>query len=131
MRWIWDWSKYQNSSKSIRVTRLFFGQKDLPRSTPFLQKNSLVTLILFELLLLWYLAQSQIHRITLYEHLNRPEFSETINFWFSHIFLSSEKLSNFAELQFLINKINQDANLSKLLMSVNVRISPSSFLPKF
>ena len=68
IRWIWDWAKYHNShsSKIIRVTKLSFGQNDLPRSTPFWQKNSLVTLILFELQLLWYLAQSQIHRITLY-----------------------------------------------------------------
>ena len=68
MRWIWDWAKYHNShsSKNIRVTKLSFGQNDLPRSTPFWQKNILVTLILFELRLLCYLAQSQIHRITLY-----------------------------------------------------------------
>ena len=68
MRWIWDWARYHNShsSKSIRVTKLSFGQNDLPRSTPFWQKNILVTLILFELRLLCYLAQSQIHRITLY-----------------------------------------------------------------
>ena len=67
MRWIWDLSKYHNShsSKSIRVTELCFGQIDLPRSTPFWQKKNLITPILFELWLLWYLAQSQIHRITL------------------------------------------------------------------
>ena len=33
---------------------------------PFWQKNSLITLILFELWLLWYVVQSQIHWITLY-----------------------------------------------------------------
>ena len=43
----------------------------LPRNTPFWQKNSLVTVILFELCLLWYLAQSQIHRITLYKRYSR------------------------------------------------------------
>ena len=58
MQWIWDWAKYHNShsSKSIRVTKLSFGQNDLPRSTPFWQKNSFVTLKLFEQWLLWYLA---------------------------------------------------------------------------
>ena len=41
MRWIWDWAKYHNShsSKSIRVTKLSFGQSGFPRSTPFWQKN--------------------------------------------------------------------------------------------
>ena len=69
IRWIWDWARYHNShsSKSIRVTKLSFGQNGLPRSTPLWQKNSLVTLTLFELWLSWYLAQSQIHRITLYK----------------------------------------------------------------
>ena len=49
--WIWDWAKYHisHTSKSIKVTKLSFGQNDLPKSTSFWQKNSLVTLILFEL----------------------------------------------------------------------------------
>ena len=33
----------RHSSKSIRVTNLSFCQNDPPRSTPFWQKNSLVT----------------------------------------------------------------------------------------
>ena len=68
MRWIWDWAKYHNShsSKSIRVTKLFFCQNDVLLGRSFWPKDNLVTLILFELQLLWYLAQSQIHRITLY-----------------------------------------------------------------
>ena len=76
IRWIWDWAKYHNShsSKSIKVTKLSFGQNDFPRSTRFWQKNSLVTLLLFELWLFWYWAQSQIHRITLYVHIR--------NFWY-------------------------------------------------
>ena len=66
--WIWDWAKYHNShsSKSIRVTKLFFGQNGVLLGKSFRPNDSLVTLILFELWLLWYLAQSQIHRITLY-----------------------------------------------------------------
>ena len=82
MRWIWDWAIYHNShsSKSIRVTKLSFGQNDLPRSTPFWQKNSLGALKLFELWLLWYLAQSQIHRITLYyKHLKNGQLVHQVN----------------------------------------------------
>ena len=52
------------SSKSVRVTMLFFCQRKL-----FWQKESLVTLILFELCLLWYLAQSQILVTSLYINL--------------------------------------------------------------
>ena len=68
MRWIWDWDKYHNShrSKSIRMTKLIFCQNGVLLGRSFWPKDSLVTLILFELWLLWYLAQSQIHRITLY-----------------------------------------------------------------
>ena len=42
---ICDWVKYHNrhSSKSIRVAKLSFCQHDPPGSTPFWQKNSLVT----------------------------------------------------------------------------------------
>ena len=47
--------------KNIWVTRLFFCQNDvLLFSGSFWQKDSLVTLILYELCPLWYLAQSQI-----------------------------------------------------------------------
>ena len=68
MRWIWDRAKYRNShsSKSIKVTKLFFCQNGVLLGRSFWPKDSLVTLILFELWLLWYLAQSQIHRINLY-----------------------------------------------------------------
>ena len=53
-------------SKSIWVTRLLFCQNDSPIWGSFWQKDSLITHILFELCLLWYLAQSQIWCITLY-----------------------------------------------------------------
>ena len=45
---ICDLAKYHNrhSSKSKRVTKLSFCQNDPTRSTPFWQKNSLVTHIL-------------------------------------------------------------------------------------
>ena len=47
---ICDWTKYQNShsSKSIRVTKLFFCQSDSPMSEPFWQKNRLVTHMFFD-----------------------------------------------------------------------------------
>jgi hypothetical protein len=48
------------------VTKLSFYQIDPPMSTSFWQKDSLITHILFELCLIWYLAYCQIHRITLY-----------------------------------------------------------------
>ena len=48
------------------MTKLIFGQNGLLLGRSFWPKDSLVTLILFELWLLWYLAQSQIHQITLY-----------------------------------------------------------------
>ena len=69
MRWIWDWDKYHNShrSKSIRVTKLIFCQNGVLLGRSFWPKDSLVTLILFELWLLWYSAQSQIHHTTLYK----------------------------------------------------------------
>ena len=64
MRWIWDWAKYHDShsSESIRVIKLFFCQNGVLIGRSIWPKDSLVTLILFELWLLWYLAQSQIHR---------------------------------------------------------------------
>ena len=53
-------------SKSIWVTSLFFCQNDSLIGGSLWQKDSLVTLILFELCLLWYLAQSQILVTSLY-----------------------------------------------------------------
>ena len=52
---IWDLAKYHNShsSKSIRVTKLSFGQTDLPRRTPFWQQKSLVSLIRGHLIFSW------------------------------------------------------------------------------
>ena len=63
-----DWATYHNrhSSKSIWVTRLLFCQKDSPMGESFWQKDSLITHILFELCLLWYLAQSTFILDTLY-----------------------------------------------------------------
>ena len=51
------------------MTRLFFCQNGVLLGRSFWQKDSLVTLILFELCLLWYLAQSQILGTTLYNFL--------------------------------------------------------------
>ena len=105
IRWIWDWAKYYNSYiwKSIRVTKLSFGQNDLPRSTSFWQKNSFVNLLHFELWLLWYLAQSQIHRITLYVY----EYQKRVLVWrkkrigkiLIYTFLSSMRNSISSQLQ--------------------------------
>ena len=58
--------KCLNRSKNIWVTRLFFCQYDSLMGESFWQQDSLVTLILFELSLFWYLAQSQILRNRLY-----------------------------------------------------------------
>ena len=60
--------KYHNrhSSKSIKVTKLLFCKNDVLIGGSFWQKDSLVTFILFELCLLWYLAQSQILVTSLY-----------------------------------------------------------------
>ena len=51
----WDWAKYQNrhSSKSIWVTKLLFCQNDYPMGGSFWQKDSLITHILFELLMIF------------------------------------------------------------------------------
>ena len=48
------------------MTRLFFCQNDVLLGESFWQNDSLVTFILFELCLLWYLAQSQILVTSLY-----------------------------------------------------------------
>ena len=63
-----DWAKYHNrhSAKSIWVTRLLFCQNDSPMGESFWQKDSLITHILFELCLSWYLAQSTFLLDTLY-----------------------------------------------------------------
>ena len=47
---ICDWAKYQNShsSKSIRVTKLFFSQSDSPMSESFWQENRMVTHMLLD-----------------------------------------------------------------------------------
>ena len=50
----------KHRSKNIWVTRLLFSQNDLLMGESLWQKDSLVTLIVFELCLFWYLAQSQI-----------------------------------------------------------------------
>ena len=55
----------RHSSKSIWLTNLLFCQNDSPIRRSFWQKDSLITHILFELCLLWYLAQSQILMISL------------------------------------------------------------------
>ena len=55
----------RHRSKNIWMTRLFFCQNDSLLEESLRQKDSLVTLILFELCLLWYLAQSQILVISL------------------------------------------------------------------
>ena len=55
-----DWAKLLNrhSSKSIWVIKLSFCQNDPPMWESFWQKDSLIILILFELCLFRYLAQS-------------------------------------------------------------------------
>ena len=60
-------TKYLNwhSSKSIWVIKLSFGQNDSPMRESFWQKDRLITQILFELCLLWYLAQSTLFLDTL------------------------------------------------------------------
>ena len=56
-----DWAKYQNrhSPKSIWVIRLSFCQNYPLIRESFWQNTSLVTHMLFELCLFWYLAQSK------------------------------------------------------------------------
>ena len=63
-----DLAKYHNrhSSKSIWVIKLPFGQNGPPKGESSWQKDSLITHILFDLCLLWYLAQSTFFRDTLY-----------------------------------------------------------------
>ena len=65
---ICEWAKYQNRhcSKSIWVTKLFFCQNYCLIRGSFWQNDSLVTHILYELCLFWYLAHSQILGNTLY-----------------------------------------------------------------
>ena len=53
-------------SKSIRVTSLFFCQNDVLTGESFWQKDSLVTLILFDLYLFKHFSLSQIFVISLY-----------------------------------------------------------------
>ena len=77
---VWDWAKYHNrhSSKSTRATKLSFCQNDVHMGESFWQKNSLVTLILFELYLLWYLAQSQTLVTSLYYILSKIEIRKFV-----------------------------------------------------
>ena len=56
----------RHSSKSVEVTRLLFSQNDFPMGGSFWQKESLNCHTLFELGLVWYLAQSQIWCTTFY-----------------------------------------------------------------
>ena len=56
----------RHRSKNIWVTRLFFCQNDSLMGESLWQKDSLVTLILFELGLFWYLAHPQILGNSLY-----------------------------------------------------------------
>ena len=73
---ICEWAKYQNShsSKSIWVTKLSFCQNDPLMRESFWQKIGLVTHILFELGLFWYVAHSQILGNTFYVFLRNPIF---------------------------------------------------------
>ena len=50
------WAKYQNkhSSKNIIAIKLSFCQNDSPMGGSFWQKDSLITIILFERCLFWY-----------------------------------------------------------------------------
>ena len=57
---------YRHRSKSIWVTSVFFCQNDSLIGESLWPKYSLVTLLLFELYLFWYLAQSQSLSISLY-----------------------------------------------------------------
>ena len=70
MWWIWDWAEYHNkhSSKIIRVIKLSFCQNVPPMRHHF-GKRTVWSLLYFlnYICLLWYLSQSQIHRITLYD----------------------------------------------------------------
>ena len=55
----------RHRSKSIRVTSLFFCQNDVLKGGPFWQKDSFVTLLLFDLCLSKHFSLSQIFVITL------------------------------------------------------------------
>ena len=57
----------RHRSKNMWVTSLFFCQNGSLMGESLWQKNSLVTLILFELWLFWYLAQSQVLGNSLYD----------------------------------------------------------------
>ena len=59
-----------HSLKSIWVTRLVFCQNNYLMRGSFWPKNSLITYIIFELYLIWYLTKSQILGLTLYVNLN-------------------------------------------------------------
>ena len=91
-----DWAKYQNrhSSKSIKVIKLSFCQNAPPMGESFWQKDSLITLILFELCLFWYLAQLQIWCTTLYnitEYVFSGNCHWSIEFiWYSFLNLTFE-----------------------------------------
>ena len=77
-----DWAKYHNrhNSKSIWVTRLLFFQND-----------SLITHILFELCLLWCLAQSTFFLDTLYQILQMMVWCSCCVF----LFISTVQHLNF------------------------------------
>ena len=75
--------------------KLSFGQNDPPMGESFWQNNNLVTQVLFELCLLWYLAHSQILGISLYiKKVFRRWFCKKlwasddhqIIFWQSHLY---------------------------------------------
>ena len=81
---ICPWAKYQNrhGSKSIWVIKMSFCQKDPPIRESFWQKDSLITRILFQLCLFWYLAQGQILGIPLYP----------LNAWILNILLKNQSV---------------------------------------
>ena len=69
-----------HSSTSLRVTKMLFCQNGVLLGRSFWPKDSLVTLLLFELWLLWCLAQSQIHRIFILTRFERSA-AEWVNDW--------------------------------------------------
>ena len=89
---ICDWPKYYNRhrSKNHEWTGCSFAKIDVLLRGPFWQKASSVTLIFFEICLLWYLAQLQILVTSLYFHFNLLHFK-------GHIFWKATKIwQNFA-----------------------------------